>query len=280
MSDSVTLTIVPLAPRVPLPRAASARTRVSIPAGYGVQEQCLPFTAASALGVLIPAPIRFGLCLPEELPRGCRSFRSPLNVPGPDGRYPDARVFYVFDDPDCRFTGNFYALTDAPAAGPGSTGLREPGLSFFDRADQRHMVKLHLPYIWRTPSSVDTLFLPPVNRPSRIGVASGLVETDWYASPVNLVLGMPAGPLHVAAGDIVAQAIFLPRALRQPTLEIAADDVPAADEARRDLVEWGGQLTANRSAYKVLARSRQGRVEDQPSPRSGDGSAPVPDETA
>ena len=72
MDEPVTLTIVPLVPGVPMPRAASARTRVSVPAGYGVQEQCLPFTAANALGVLIPSPIRFGLCLPEELPAGCR----------------------------------------------------------------------------------------------------------------------------------------------------------------------------------------------------------------
>jgi hypothetical protein len=278
MTPPVTLRILPLVPGVPLPRAASARTRVSIPAGYGVQEQCLPFTAASALGVIIPSPIRFGLCLAEELPRGCRAFRSPLNMPGPDGRYRDARVFYVLDNPDCRFTGNFYQLSDVPTAGPASPGVREPGLSFFDRADQRHMVKLHLPYIWRTPPAVDTLFLPPVNRPSRVGVASGLVETDWYASPVNLVLGMPAGPLHVGVGDIVAQAIFVPRALRRPTLELAAGDAPIAHEARQDLAEWGSQLAANRSAYKALARSRQGRAEEEPS-GSGDGSVPTPDES-
>jgi len=48
MDEPVTLTIVPLVPGVPMPRAASARTRVSVPAGYGVQEQCLPFTAAGA----------------------------------------------------------------------------------------------------------------------------------------------------------------------------------------------------------------------------------------
>jgi hypothetical protein len=198
---------------------------------------------------------------------------------GPDGRYPDARVFYVFDNPDCRFTGNFYELTDIPTAGPAASGAREPGLSFFDRADQRHMVKLHLPYIWRTQSSVDTLFLPPVNRPSRLGVASALVETDWYASPVNLVLGMPAGALHVRAGDIVAQAIFVPRALRRPALEVATGNAPLTHEARQGLAEWGRQLAGNRSAYKVLARSRQGRVEDEPSPGPGDGSAPPPDET-
>src|SRR5262244_588398 len=103
--DSATFTIVPLVPKVRLPHAASARTRAAVPSGYGVREQCLPFTAASALGVLIPSPIRFGLCAPDELPRGCRAFRSPLNVAGPDGRFADPRVFYVFDSPECRFIG-------------------------------------------------------------------------------------------------------------------------------------------------------------------------------
>src|SRR5690242_19350185 len=98
MNDPVILRIVPLVPGLPLPHDASARTRASVPPGYGVQEQCLPFTAANALGVVIPSPIRFGLCRPEELPAGARSFRSPFNVPGPDGRHEDARVFYVFDD--------------------------------------------------------------------------------------------------------------------------------------------------------------------------------------
>ncbi len=265
MDEPVTLTIVPLVPGVPMPRAASARTRVSVPAGYGVQEQCLPFTAASALGVLIPSPIRFGLCLPEELPAGCRPFRSPMIVPGPDGRSGDARVFYVFDDPGCRFTGNTYELAEGSPAGSAAVGVREPGVSFFDRPDQRYMIKLHLPYIWRTPAEVDTLFLPPVNRPSRVGIASGLVETDWYASPVNLVLGMPAGSVHVPAGEIVAQAIFVPRALRRPGLDIADGNAPITDSARRGLAEWGRQLAANRSAYKVLARSRQGRVDEEPS---------------
>jgi hypothetical protein len=74
--DSATVTLVPLVPNVRLPRVASARTRAAVPSGYGVREQCLPFTAASALGVLIPSPIRFGLCRPDELPPGCRSFRS------------------------------------------------------------------------------------------------------------------------------------------------------------------------------------------------------------
>jgi hypothetical protein len=112
--DSATVTIVPLVPNVRLPHAAAARTRAAVPSGYGVREQCLPFTAASALGVLIPSPIRFGLCRPEELPPGCRSFRSPLEQPEPQGRFADPRLFYVFDDPDCAFSGNAYQLTSDP----------------------------------------------------------------------------------------------------------------------------------------------------------------------
>jgi hypothetical protein len=267
MDEPATLTIVPLVPGVPLPRAASARTRVNVPAGYGVQEQCLPFTAASALGVLIPSPIRFGLCRPEELPPGSRSFRSPFNLPGPDGRHEDARVFYVFDDPACRFIGNMYELQGVPAPDAAAACAREPGLSFFDRPDQRHMVKLHLPYIWRTPAAVDTLFVPPINRAAHVGIASGLVETDWYASPINLILGPPRGAVHVRAGDIVAQAILLPRALRRPGLAIAAGDAAAAQDAQQRVAAWRRQLADNRSAYKVLARSGQGRLDDELPPK-------------
>src|SRR4030095_11601513 len=76
------VTLVPLVPNLPLPQPASPRTRSTIPPGYGVQEECLPFTAASALGFLIPSPIQFGLCLPEEAPHGSHLFRSPLMRPG------------------------------------------------------------------------------------------------------------------------------------------------------------------------------------------------------
>src|ERR1700716_2500736 len=101
ITPAATLTIVPLVPNVALPQMASARTRTSVPPGYGVQEQCLPFTAASALGVIIPSPIRFGLCTLGQLPQGCRAFRSPLNRPAADSSYAEPRVFYVFDNPAC-----------------------------------------------------------------------------------------------------------------------------------------------------------------------------------
>src|SRR6187549_3999136 len=107
-NPTASVTIVPLVPTRFLPQAASAHTRAAIPSGYGVQEQCLPFTAASALGFLIPSPIGFGLCAPPELPHGCRAFRSPLDRPAAGGHFADPRVFYVVDNPDSRFRGNAY----------------------------------------------------------------------------------------------------------------------------------------------------------------------------
>ena len=261
------LTIVPLVPNVALPQPATARTRVSVPAGYGVQEQCLPFTAASALGVLIPSPIRFGFCIPEQLPDGCRAFRSPLNRPAADGSYAEPRVFYIFDNPDCRFAGNAWEFRGVSEAGSPATSVQEPGLSFFDRDDQAHLIKLHLPYIWRTPEAVDTLFLPLLNRAGpKLEVQCGVVETDWYASPVNLALAIPPGPLHVAAGELVAQAIFVPRALRRPGIDVAAEHTGASRAARKALAGWDRQHAEDRSVYKVLARSAHGRLEREKPP--------------
>src|SRR5712691_2320131 len=160
-SPTVTVSIVPLVPNLILPQPASAHTRAHVPAGYGVQEQCLPFTAASALGFVIPSPIPFGLCPLPEVPRGCHALRSPLDRPAADGQFADPRVLYVADRPDSRFRGNAYELEGIPV--DGSPPLREPGLSFFDREDQGDFFKLHLPYVWRTPDSVDVLFLPLLN---------------------------------------------------------------------------------------------------------------------
>src|SRR5262249_43651227 len=160
--SAVTVSVVPLVSNPILPQPASAQTRAHVPAGYGVQEQCLPFTAASALGFLIPSPIRFGLCPPADVPRGCHAFRAPLDRPGPDGGFADPPVFYVADDLDRRFRGNAHELEGIPT--DGSPPIREPGLSFFDRPDQADVFKLHLPYVWRTPESLDILFLPLLNR--------------------------------------------------------------------------------------------------------------------
>jgi hypothetical protein len=262
-SPAFTVTLVPLVPNVVLPQPASPRTRSTIPPGYGVQEECLPFTAASALGFLIPSPIQFGLCLPEEAPHGSHLFRSPLMRPGPDGRFSDLRVFYVVDNPDCRFRGNAYDFEDIPAAGSNRATVREPGLSFFDRPDQQDLYKLHLPYVWRTPEAVDALFLPLLNRPGQGPEAlCGLVETDWYASPVNLILRKPEGAVHVRQGDAVAQVVFIPRELRRPSLEVSPGHSRLSRDIRKGLAEWDKQHAASRNAYKVLARSRHGRVED------------------
>jgi len=196
----------------------------------------------------------------DELPSGCRAFRSPIEKPDAQGRFTDPRVFYVFDNHECRFEGNAYELASSASSGRPSSGV-EPGISFFDREDQQHLFKLHLPYVWRTPDSIDTLFAPLVNRRNVFGVQSGLVETDWYPSPVNLILGKPGGSVHVQIGEPLAQAIFIPRNLRRPELEIAADHSRASRDGRRRLAEWDQQHAADRSAYKRLARSRHGASE-------------------
>jgi len=257
-----TVSIVPLVPTSFLPQPAAAQTRATIPSGYGVQEQCLPFTAASALGFVIPSPIGFGLCVPSELPPGCRAFRSPLDRPAADGRFADPRVFYVVDNPASRFVGNAYEFEGIPSDGRHPAAVAEPGLSFFDREDQQDLFKLHLPYIWRTPELVDTLFLPLLNRPAHgLGVQSGLVETDWYASPVNLILSKPTGSIHVRPGDLIAHAILIARGLRRPAVEIAPAHARLSREARKGLAEWDQQHATDRHAYKRLARSRHGRVD-------------------
>ena len=265
--SAATLKLIPLVPNVALPRTASARTRMSVPPGYGVQEQCLPFTAASALGVIIPSPIRFGFCTLDALPNGCRAFRSPANKPDTAGNYAEPRVFYVFDNPEVRFAGNAYELRGVSGK-DSSASVQEPGISFFDRDDQSGVIKLHLPYIWRTPEMVDTLFLPLLNRRGcGLEVKCGLVETDWYASPVNLALGLPPGPVHIGIGDPVAQAIFIPRALRRPHLESVAEHDQLNLEARSDLADWDKRHAEDRSLYKVLARSAVGRIEREVSSR-------------
>src|SRR6185295_13268647 len=126
----VTATIVPLVPNSILPQPASAHTRSPIPPGYGVQEQCLPFTAASALGFLIPSPIRFGLCPLLEVPPGSRAFRSTLDRAAADGSFADPRVFYVVDNQDCRFSGNAYQFEGVATVGSRPASVLEPGISF------------------------------------------------------------------------------------------------------------------------------------------------------
>jgi hypothetical protein len=236
-----------------------------------VQEQCLPFTAATALGFLIGSPITFGLCPLGDVPAGAHAFRSPLDRPRVDGTYEDLRVFYVKDDPRCSFVKNAFTLNAAEVGNSlakRGLSLLQPGLSFFDRVDQLDLFKLHLPYIWRTPTEADALFLPPINRIAYgLTVLSGVVETDWYATPVNLVLRKPPPGqfVHVTVGDLIAQVVFVSRSQRRPTLKVIASHARAARDFRSALGEWSQQHTEDRSAYKKLARSHQGQVAADPS---------------
>ena len=64
-----------LVPEPILPTTSSAGTRQQVPSGYGVQEHCLPFTAAAATGLLIRAPFSFGYCAPGAVPSSSSSAR-------------------------------------------------------------------------------------------------------------------------------------------------------------------------------------------------------------
>jgi hypothetical protein len=258
--------ILPLVPNLALPMPAPAVARSEIPPGYGVQEQCLPFTAATALGFLIKSPFTFGLCSLSDVPAGGLAFRSPLDAKQLDHPTGDERVFYVKDDPDCRFVKNAFTPDAIEVSGPmGRQSFIpvQPGLSFFDREDQRDLFKVHLPYIWHTPPEVDTLFLPGINRPTQeLTVLTGLVETDWYANPVNMICRKPpAGKsIHVATGDIIAQAIFVSRSQRRPSLKVLPSHARLARDLRDGLVEWHKSHARDRSAYKKLVRSQHGVV--------------------
>lgn len=251
--------LFPLVSRITLPVVAPAGTRPQVPPGYGVQEHCLPFTAATALGFLIKSPIAFGVCLRHEVPTEAHAFRSPIAPPPTLETAATTPVFYVQDDPQCGFRQNAFTL-DVLADKHGAQ--RQPGLSFFERPDQQDLFKLHLPYLWRTPPEVDALFLPALNRHTGLEVLAGLVETDWYANPVNLVLRCPPASqsVHVAVGDPLAQVVFLPRAHRRPSLQVVPTHARLSRELRTEFTTWQQQHTADRSAYKKLARSQHGRL--------------------
>lgn len=239
--------ILPLVANAPLPKAAPARTRDEVPSGYGTQEQCLPFVVAASLGFLIPSPITFGWCLPEEIPPGARAFRSPLE----SGQ--QRRMFYVVDDPACPFVGNAYRME---LGGSSSNPWYEPGISFFDRRDQADLFKVHLPYVWRTPAGIELLLLPPVNR-QHPGLTPffAVVETQWYANPVNLVFRKPDGSVHILAGDAIAQAVFVPRFCRRPSLQVVNPDSHLANHMAHAMRQWQAGKLEDRSAYKRLSRS-------------------------
>lgn len=251
-----------------LPRPASPRLRQTVPTGYGVQEQCLPFTAATALGLLIVSPITFGICAEAELPASARAFRCPLEAATAQR---DPRVYYILDDPERSFANNAFVM---PSPGLGGMGDRTspfrftPGISFFERPDQAELFKLHLPYILRTPPGANLLFVPAINRPGTgLTVLCGVVETDWYGHPVNLVLRKPAtASVHIRAGDPIAQAITVRRDDRPTELTVLPQDSPSARNLREDLAEWYRQHARDRSAYKRIARSRRGGCEEREQP--------------
>jgi hypothetical protein len=251
-----------LVPDPVLPESAPASTRAHVPRGYGVQEQCLPFTAAASAGLLIKSPISFGFCPHSAVPFGARAFAPPYR----SHAHSPLNVFYVQDRPSSGFAGN--AFRASPIAYVDPAGQRHehnavhPGLSFFDRADQAGLFKLHLPYVLRTPDSVDSLFMSPINRPGPLQIVVGLVETDWYAHPVNLVAHLPTdSSLHVAAGDVVAQVVFMHRAARSAEVTVVGPGTAASQTLQRDLLRWYVGHTQDRSVYKKLARSRHGRLD-------------------
>ncbi len=232
--------------------------RANRPPGYGVREQCLPFTAAASLGVTVPAPFSWGCCLPSEVPPGGRPFRSPIGSSGPG----DDRVFYVIDDTDYGFERNQFTLRDDVVDRVGNAPT--PGLSFFDRSDQQSMVKIHLPYGWKSEEGTDLLFVPPLNRPRGDGfsILSGLVEASWYHNPVNLVGVIPSvsAPIHLAAGEPLAQVILVGSEMRNVAVDTIESHRRDHRECLDDISSWHRLHTSDRSAYRRLSRSDQGRT--------------------
>ncbi|WP_219764435.1 hypothetical protein [Roseomonas alba] len=155
------------------------------------------------------------------------------------------------DRPEARFLLNAYEI---PASPPWPE-LREPGLSFFVREDQDDLFKVHLPYVWRTPAGLGTLFLPSLSRPG-VQVVAGLVQAEWYGNPVNLVPCKP--PMdqarHVEPGQPIAQVVFLNRANRQSELRVVPEGGAAARRFHHGLHAWHRDKLADRSAYRRLAR--------------------------
>jgi len=255
---SPAVSIAGLVERFHEPHPAGARTRRRAPGGYGVREQCLPFTAASALGLAVPAPFTWGCCELGAIPDGARSFRSPVRAD-----FHEPRWFYVVDDQRLSLRANQFHLPHEVTARIGEAPV--PALSFFDRPDKQRLVKVHLPYSWRTAAEYETLFVEAVNRPRADGlrVLAGLVETAWYTNPVNLVVQLPPSPapVHVEAGSQLAQAILVPRASRRPQLEVLASHGGPTREQLDGVARWRQAHAADRSAYKRLARSREGRLE-------------------
>lgn len=246
--------VTPLVTRFRPPTAAGPRTRSTVPKGYGIREQCLPFTAAAALGLSVPSPFSWGFCSRADVPKNGRAFRSPVAGGCVE------RCFYIVDDPAYDFEGNQFNVPPEirKRIGPGPI----PGLSFFERSDQQDKIKLHLPYIWRTSPGVNLLFAPPFNRARTDGLQllTGLVECDWYCDAVNMVMVLPDMPMsiHVAAGDILAQAVPIGRLSRQPDFTVLQPHQRAARDMIDGLGDWRLQHCKDRAAYKRLVKSQSG----------------------
>jgi hypothetical protein len=93
---------------------------------------------------------------------------------------------------------------------------------------------------------------------------SGLVETSWYRNAVNLVVTLPEAPaaVHVAAGQVLAQAVAVSSDLRRPALVVLDGHRRQAREALEGVAAWQAAHARDRSAYRHLARSAHGRVEE------------------
>ncbi len=234
------------------PAPSSPRTREKVPSGYGTREQCLPFVEASRLGLTIPSPFAWGYCKPVDVPVGTRSFRSPVSGGCSE------RVFYVRDSAEHGFARNQFAVPEEILRLTGPIVI--PGLSFFNREDQQDLVKLHLPYIFRTSEEIGLLFTAPLNRTYANGanIMSGLVETGWYADAVNLALQLPDLPsdVHIEAGDPIAQVFPVPMSATNARPVFPENHRRSVRNTLSAVAEWRTRHDADRSAYKKISKNR------------------------
>ena len=84
-----------------------------------------------------------------------------------------------------------------------------------------------------------------------------------------MILRKPRARFTFRLESALAHAIFIPRELRRPTLNVAQWHSRVSRDARKGLAEWDRQHVENRRAYKVLARSRHGRIDTESSDSAG-----------
>jgi hypothetical protein len=68
----------------------------------------------------------------------------------------------------------------------------------------------------------------------------------------------------VAAGEVIAQAIFVHRAARSAEIQVVPAGGPVHAQLQGDLLRWYASHADDRSVYKKLARSRHGRADAPP----------------